>query len=258
MKIAVLIKQVPDSPADTGFADDFSTVRTGDLKLSELDEYAVEQALQIGDAAGGAEITFVTVGPESAHEALRKALSMGGDAGLHVSDEALHGTDALGTSLVLASALGTLEWDLVVTGMSSTDAWMGVVPALVAERLGVPALTLAGQVTVEGDTVTIQRDSDEASRTVTATMPCLVGVTDQTGEARYPSFKGIMAAKKKPIATLALADLGITTDKVGTPGAATSVLAADRRPPRSAGLIISDEGNGGELLAGFLATQKFI
>ena len=259
MKIVVLVKHVPDAAGNRGFAADRTTDRAAvDGRLSELDEYAVEQALQVVEKAGEGEITYLTMGPEAAGEALRKALSMGGDAAVHVVDDALHGSDALATSLVLAKALGTLEYDLVVTGMASTDGTMSVVPAMVSERLGLPGLTFAASVSVEGGTVTIRRDGDDASTTITASLPALVSVTDQTGEARYPSFKGIMAAKKKPVTTLTLADLGIDPASVGL-GAAWSVVEdTSKRPPRQSGVVVTDEGDGGVKLADFLASGKFI
>jgi len=259
MRIVVLVKHVPDVAGDIGFAADNTTNRAAmDGRLSELDEYAVEQALRLVEQHGGGEITYLTMGPEGAVEALRKALSMGGDAGVHVLDDALHGSDAIATSLVLAEAIKKLDWDLVVCGMASTDATMSVVPAMLAERLGVPGLTLAGRLAVDGNTVTIRRDSDYASMTISASLPCLVSVTDQTGETRYPSFKGIMAAKKKPMTTCCLADLGIDPAQVGA-GAAWSVVdAATRRPPRAAGVVVTDEGDGGVKLAEFLSAGKFI
>ncbi|MBI1377687.1 MAG: electron transfer flavoprotein subunit beta [Frankiales bacterium] len=259
MKIVVLVKHVPDAAGDRSFAADLTSDRAAvDGRLSELDEYAVEQALQLVEKAGEGEITYLTMGPEAAAEALRKALSMGGDAGVHVVDDALHGSDALATSKVLAAALGKLEWDLVVAGMASTDGTMSVVPAMLAERLGVPGLTLASQLTVADGTVTIRRDGDDASTTVTAPLPALVSVTDQTGEARYPSFKGIMAAKKKPVTTWSLADLGVDAGEVGLSAAWSAVEAATKRPPRAAGVVVTDEGDGGVKLAEFLAAGKFI
>ena len=195
---------------------------------------------------------------EAAGEALRKALSMGGDAGVHVVDDALHGSDALATSLVLAKAIERLSPDLVVCGMASTDGTMSVVPAMLSERLGLPGLTLASSLSVEGGAVTIRRDGDDASTTVTASLPALVSVTDQTGEARYPSFKGIMAAKKKPVETLTLADLGVEPAQVGLGAAWTAVESVTKRPARQAGTVVTDEGDGGVKLAEFLATNKFI
>ena len=159
---------------------------------------------------------------------------------------------------MLAAALGKLEWDLVVCGMASTDGTMSVVPAMLSERLGVAGLTLASSLTVDGTSVTIRRDGDDASTTVTASLPLLVSVTDQTGEARYPSFKGIMAAKKKPVTTYTLADLGIEPAQVGLSAAWSAVESATKRPPRQAGVIVTDEGDGGVKLADFLSAGKFI
>ncbi len=259
MKIAVLVKFVPDATAPRAFTAENTTDRVGvDGLLSELDEYAVEQALRVVEAAGEGEITFVTMGPEGAGAALRKALSMGGDAAVHVVDDALHGTDAVGTSRVLAAVLERLEYDLVLTGMASTDAGTSAVPVMLAERLGLPAATFASELGVADGVATIRRDTDSASDTVQVTLPALVSVTDQTGEARYPSFKGIMAAKKKPVTTYALSDLGIEASEVGAAGSWTRVESVTARPPRQAGTKVTDEGEGGVKLAEFLASQKFI
>ncbi len=259
LRIVVCVKYVPDATGDRHFADDLTLDREDvDGLLSELDEYAVEQALQIADAADDAEVTVLTVGPEDAKDALRKALSMGADKAVHVEDDDLHGTDAMGTSLVLAKALEKTGYDLVISGMASTDGTMGVVPALVAERLGVPQVTLLSEVSVEGGVVRGRRDGDTASERLEASLPAVVSVTDQSGEARYPSFKGIMAAKKKPVQSLDLDDLGIEADEVGLAGAWTAVDSAAQRPARTAGTIVKDEGEGGKALAEFLAGQKFI
>ncbi|GAA1888610.1 electron transfer flavoprotein subunit beta/FixA family protein [Streptantibioticus ferralitis] len=253
------MKYVPDATGDRHFAEDLTTDRDAvDGLLSELDEYAVEQALQIAEEADDAEITVLTVGPEDAKDALRKALSMGADQAVHVEDDALHGTDALGTSLVLAKAIEHTGYDLVVCGMASTDGTMGVLPAMLAERLGVPQVTLLSEVKVEDGKVTGRRDGDAASEQLEAQLPAVVSVTDQSGEARYPSFKGIMAAKKKKVESLDLSDLGIEEDEVGLAGAWTKVDSAAERPARTAGTIVTDEGEGGKQLAAFLAEQKFI
>jgi electron transfer flavoprotein beta subunit len=227
-------------------------------RLSELDEHAAEQALRIKEASDGWELVYLTMGPDGAQDALRKALALGGDAAVHVLDDALHGSDAFATSLVLAAAISRLGFDLVLTGMASTDAGMGVVPALLAERLAVPQVTFAGRLTVSDGTVEILRDSDTVSETVTAPLPAIVSVTDRTGEARYPSFKGIMSAKKKPVDTWNLADLGISPESVGLAGARTTVLSAVRRPARTAGQLVKDDGEGGRALADFLTAQRFI
>ncbi|GHE66725.1 electron transfer flavoprotein subunit beta [Streptomyces griseoaurantiacus] len=253
------MKYVPDATGDRHFADDLTVDRDDvDGLLSELDEYAVEQALQIADDADDAEVTVLTVGPEDAKDALRKALSMGADKGIHVEDDDLHGTDAIGTSLVLAKAIEKAGYDLVVSGMASTDGTMGIVPALVAERLGVPQVTLLSEVSVEDGVVTGRRDGDTASEQLQASLPAVVSVTDQSGEARYPSFKGIMAAKKKPVESWDLSDLGIEAEEVGLDGAYTVVESAAERPARTAGKIVTDEGEGGKQLAEYLASQKFI
>ncbi|MEV5262687.1 electron transfer flavoprotein subunit beta/FixA family protein [Streptomyces anulatus] len=259
LRIVVCVKYVPDATGDRRFADDLTLDREDvDGLLSELDEYAVEQALQIADGADGAEITVVTVGPEDAKDALRKALSMGADRAVHVEDDGLHGSDVMGTSLVLAKAVEKAGYDLVVCGMASTDGVMGVLPALLAERLGVPQVTLLSEVAVDGGVVTGRRDGDIASEQLRASLPAVVSVTDQSGEARYPSFKGIMAAKKKPVESLDLDDLGLDADEVGLAGAWTAVDSATERPARTAGTIVKDEGEGGRQLAEFLAGQKFI
>jgi electron transfer flavoprotein beta subunit len=259
LRIVVCVKYVPDATGDRHFAEDRTTDRDAvDGLLSELDEYAVEQSLQISEANGGAEITVLTVGPDDAKDALRKALSMGADKAVHVVDDALHGTDALGTSLVLAKAIEHIGYDLVVCGMASTDGTMGVLPAVLAERLGVPQATLLSEVSVAGGKVTGRRDGDAASEVLEAALPAVVSVTDQSGEARYPSFKGIMAAKKKPVEVLGLSDLGVEPAEVGLAGAWTAVDDVAQRPPRQAGTIVKDEGEGGRQLATYLAEQKFI
>ncbi|MFJ1790101.1 electron transfer flavoprotein subunit beta/FixA family protein [Streptomyces anulatus] len=259
LRIVVCVKYVPDATGDRRFADDLTLDREDvDGLLSELDEYAVEQALQIADGADDAEITVVTVGPEDAKDALRKALSMGADRAVHVEDDDLHGSDVMGTSLVLAKAVEKAGYDLVICGMASTDGVMGVLPALLAERLGVPQVTLLSEVAVDGGVVTGRRDGDTASERLEASLPAVVSVTDQSGEARYPSFKGIMAAKKKPVESLDLDDLGLDADEVGLAGAWTAVDSATERPARTAGTIVKDEGEGGRQLAGFLAGRKFI
>ena len=249
-KLVVPVKFTPDLTSDRRFLPD-GTLDRGAVpgRLSELDEHAAEQALRVQEGGGGWELTYVTMGPEGAQEALRKALSMGGDAAVHVLDEGLHGSDAFATSLVLAAAIERVGFDLVITGMASTDAGMGVVPALLAERLGLPAVTYAGRLSVDGDVV---------AETITARLPALVSVTDRTGEARYPSFKGIMAAKKKPVQTWSLADLGVDPGLVGLGGARSTVLSAVRRPARTAGQMVKDDGEGGKALADFLVTQRFI
>jgi electron transfer flavoprotein beta subunit len=266
MNIVVCVKYVPDATADRHFEDDNTVDRVGvDGLLSELDEYAVEQSLQIKEKLGDdSTVTVLTVGPEQATDAIRKSLQMGADKGVHVVDEAIAGSDSLATSLVLAAAIKKIESvDLVVCGMASTDGVMGVVPAMLAERLDLPAVTLGSQIDVSGDpgatTVTIRRDGDTATETIEGTLPLVLSVTDQSGEARYPSFKGIMAAKKKPLESWSLADLGVDAELVGLSASWSAVEETSARPPRTAGEIVTDEdGSGATALVEFLASKKFI
>ena len=227
-------------------------------EMSANHNQSFEQALKIVEAGEG-EVTVVTVGPDQASAAIKKALQMGADKGVHVNDDAIHGSDAIATSLVLAEAIKKIGMpDLVVTGMASTDGTMGVVPTMLAERLGVPAVTFASELTVSGSGVSVRRDGDAASVTIEASVPCLVSVTDQINEPRYPSFKGIMAAKKKPVEQWTLADLGLDASQVGLANAWTAVQSFEARPPRAVGTIVKDEGDGGAKLAGFLSERKFI
>ncbi|GAA3668116.1 MULTISPECIES: electron transfer flavoprotein subunit beta/FixA family protein [Yimella] len=259
MNIVVCVKYVPDAQGDRTFEDDNTTDRDGvDGLLSELDEYAVEQALRIVEAGEG-EVTALTVGPEGAAEALKKALQMGAHKGVHVLDDAIAGSDAIATSLVLAEAVKKIgSPDIVMTGVSSTDGVMAVVPAMLAERLGLPQVTQLSELSVADGKVTGRRDGDIASENLEASLPAVVGVTDQTDEARYPSFKGIMAAKKKPVETWSLADLGVDAGQVGLENSWTKVVGADKRPPREQGTVVTDEGDGGKKLAEFLSAQKFV
>jgi electron transfer flavoprotein beta subunit len=263
LKIVVCVKQVPDSWAEKKLnpADNTLDRDAAEAVVNELDEFGVEEALQIQERLGGPDAVSVTVlsmGPEKATESIRKALSMGADQAVHVQDDALHGTDAVGTSLVLSKAIERLAPDLVIFGSESTDARMSVVPAMVAERLGLPQLTFAGKVELDGTTIKIRRQTDYGYDTVEASLPAVVSVVEKINEPRYPSFKGIMAAKKKPVETLSLSDLGVNADEVGLAGAWSGVNSFAARPPRQAGTIVKDEGDGGVKLADFLSTQKFI
>jgi electron transfer flavoprotein beta subunit len=259
MKIVVLVKHVPEPTATWAFAPDLTLDRAGvEGRLSELDEYAVEQAVRLAEAGTATEIVYLTVGPPKAAEGLRKALAIGGDRAVHVVDDAIHGSCALGTSLVLAKAVEHVGFDLVLTGMASTDAELSVVPAMLADRLGVSQATNASELAVADGSVTIRRDTDTASERVTAALPAVVSVTDQTGEARYPAFKSIMAAKKKPIETLSLADLGVDPAQVGLAAASVRTVALTPTPPRAAGTVVTDDGEGAGALAQFLAGRGFL
>ncbi len=260
MHIVVLVKHVPDATAHRTFNPaDNTTDRTGvDGLLSELDEYPLEEALKLAEDRD-ADVTVLTMGPEQAADAVRKGLQMGAHAGVHVLDAALHGSDAPATSLVIARALERIgSYDLVLTGMASTDGGMSVVPAMVAERLGLPHLGFIGELSVADGTVRGRRDGDSASETIEAALPAVVSVTDQINEPRYPSFKGIMAAKKKPVETWSLADLGVEPAEVGLSAAWTAVESFTERPARGQGEVVTDDGDAGRRLADFLAQRKFV
>jgi electron transfer flavoprotein beta subunit len=264
MKIVVLVKYVPDATGERRFADDGTVDReAADGLLSELDEYALEQALRIADAlreqGDDVEVVALTLGPPEAATAVKRALQMGASSGVHVCDDAVHGTDALGTSTVLAAAVRAAAPDLVLCGMASTDGAMGVVPAMVAERLGWPAATFGATLELLDGAVRIRRDVDAASLTVEAPLPAVVSVTDQAGEARYPSMRGILAAKKKPVATLSLADLGVDPAAVGLSAAWTTVLEATPRPPKQPGRVVTDaDGAGSAALVEFLVAGRYV
>jgi electron transfer flavoprotein beta subunit len=259
VNIVVTVKQVPDTWAEKKLdPSDMTTDRKSvDNVMNEMDEYGVEEALRIKEAHGG-EVTILTMGPEKAVEAIRKALSMGADKAVHLTDESLHGSDVLQTSAALAAVIKTLEADIVITSAEASDARGGVMGALLSEQLGLPQLTLARKVTVdpEAKKVTIERQTDNGYATVEASTPVIVGVVEKINEPRYPSFKGIMAAKKKPLTTLSVADIG--SPSVGLDAASSAVDGAEPRPPKSAGQIVKDEGDGGTKVADFLASQKLI
>ncbi len=259
VRIVVPVKQVPDPTSPIRYAADCTLDRSAtEAQLSELDEYAVEQAVSLVEHGLDATITYLSIGPDRATDALRKALAMGGDDAVHVSDEALHGSDALTTSLVLARAVERIGFDLVLCGMSSTDGEMGVVPAMLAERLQVPQLTFASELSLADGSVTATRDSGTALERAGCSLPALVSVTDQAGEARYPSFRSILAAKKKPVTVWALADLGLDPQVVGLAAAASVVRSATPRPPRDAGQVITDDGAAADHVADFLAARKLL
>lgn len=259
MDIVVCVKQVPDSWAEKHLqpSDNTTDRASVDAVLGDIDEYAVEEALRIKEAHSG-EVTVLTMGPARATEAIRKALSMGADRAIHVVDDALHGSCALQTAEALAAALATTSFDLILTGSESTDARMSVMAALLAERLGLPQLSLARKVEISGTTVRIERQTENGYAVVEAALPAVVSVVEKINEPRYPSFKGIMAAKSKPVATLSAAQLGLEAGSLGLAAASTTVVEALARPPRQAGQKVPDSGDGGVRLAEFLAAAKLI
>src|SRR5438270_1393425 len=234
MNVVVCAKQIPD-PATPGELDSESKtlVRQGKLILDDSDAYGVEMGLQLADAAGGGEVTLVSMAPNSEVSGLRTALAMGAAKAILVSDEALEGSDALATAKVLAAAIKRAEPDLVITATESTDGYTGTVPAQIAELLGMPSITFAKHIEVADGKAKVQRQTEEGYDEIEAPLPVIVSVTAGVVEPRYPSFKGIMAAKNKPVDELKVADLGLGADEVGWGGARQSiddVSAAEEGP----------------------------
>jgi electron transfer flavoprotein beta subunit len=260
--IVVLIKQVPDTWSERKLTDgDYTLDReAADAVLDEINERAVEEALLIKEKQGGdSTVTVLTAGPARATEAIRKALSMGADKAVHLLDDGLHGSDVIQTGWALARALGTIEGtELVIAGNEATDGVGGAVPAVIAEYLGLPQLTHLRKVTVDGDKVTGERETDDGVFTLEATLPAVISVNEKINEPRFPSFKGIMAAKKKEVTTLTLAEIGVEADEVGVENAGSKVLSATPKPPKTAGEKITDEGEGGNAIADYLVAQKII
>jgi electron transfer flavoprotein beta subunit len=259
MNIVVLVKQVPDTEAERKLDPADNTVDRASIDpvINYIDEFAIEEGLQLKESQGG-EVTILTVGPERATESIRKALSMGADKAVHVTDEALHGSDAIQTAKVIAKALGTIQWDVVIAGSEATDSRSAIVPALVAEALGAPQLTQARKVTVDGSTVTIERVTETGYEKVEGSTPAVISVVEKINDPRYPSFKGIMAAKSKPITVLGLGDVGIDAGEAGLANAWSQVVSFENAPPRAAGQTVKDEGNGGGAIADYLASKKLI
>jgi electron transfer flavoprotein beta subunit len=259
MKIAVLAKEVPDTWGDRALDPATKRVVRGkDLVIDEINEKAIEAALLVKEANPGSELTVVTMGPKSALDVLRKGLAMGADNAIHIIDDGLAGSDAVQTSAALAAALGSRGFDLVVTGNESTDGRTAAVPAMLAERLGVAQLTFLRTLEVNGAEVSGERMTEDGHVDVAASLPALVSVTEQIAEARYPNFKGIMAAKKKPVDTVTLADLGIASGDAGGANSWSVVTTVTPRPPREGGTLITDDGTAGTQIADYLANAKLI
>ena len=263
--IVVLIKQVPDTWSERKLADGDWTLdrEAADAVLDEINERAVEEALQIREkeAANGVEgsVTVLTAGPERASEAIRKALSMGADKAVHLKDDGLHGSDVIQTGWALARALGTIEGtELVIAGNEATDGSGGAVPAIIAEYLGLPQLTHLRKLSLEGGKVTGERETDDGVFTLEAALPAVVSVTEKINEPRFPSFKGIMAAKKKEVTVLTLAEIGVEADEVGLANAGSTVVSSTPKPPKTAGEKVTDEGEGGNEIVKYLVGQKII
>jgi len=260
MNVVVCVKQIPD-PADPGALDPNTKTLKRDVKLilDESDSYGVEMALQLVDTAGGGEVTLVSMAPNSEVGGLRTALAMGAAKAVLVSDEALAGSDALGTAKVLAKAIGRAgDADLIITATESSDGYTGVVPEQIAELLGLPSITFAKSIAVDGGTVKVQRQTEAGYDDVEAPTPAVVSVTAGVVEPRYPSFKGIMAAKSKPVDEVKVADLGLDASQVGWAGAGQDIIEISQAEAREAGDIVEDDGEGFQKIVDFLAELKVI
>jgi electron transfer flavoprotein beta subunit len=259
MNVVVCVKQIPD-PASPGQLDpsDHTLVRQGKLILDDSDAYGVEMGLRLAEAAGGGEVTLVSMAPNNEVSGLRTALAMGAAKAILVSDDALKGSDALSTAKVLAAAIRRANPDLVLAATESTDGYTGTTPAQVAELLGWPSITFAKHIEVTGDTVKVNRQTEAGYDEVECPLPALVTVTAGVVEPRYPSFKGIMAAKNKPVDELKVADLGLSDDQVGWTGARQTITEVSAAEERKAGEIIEDEGEAHARVVSFLEQLKVI
>ncbi|MDA8058696.1 MAG: electron transfer flavoprotein subunit beta/FixA family protein [Actinomycetota bacterium] len=259
MNVVVCVKQIPDPAAPPALdPGTHNLVRSGKLILDDSDAYGVEMALQLVDAAGGGEVTLVSMAPNGETSGLRTALAMGAAKAILVSDETLAGSDALGTAKVLAAAIRRAEPDLVIAATESTDGYTGTTPVQVAELLGLPSVTFAKKVEVDGQTVKVERQTEAGYDEVTSPLPAVVTVTAGVVEPRYPSFKGIMAAKSKPVDTLTAADLGLDGSQVGVGGARQEIVSVVEAEARSAGEVVVDEGDAHERVIQFLEQLKIL
>ncbi len=259
MNVVVCVKQIPD-PATPGKLDPTAKtlVREGKLIMDDSDSYGVEMGLRLAEQAGGGEVTLVSMSANGETSGLRTALAMGAAKAILVSDPVLAGSDALGTAKVLAAAIKRANPDLIIAATESTDGYTGTVPVQVAEILGLPSVTFSKQVSVDGAKVSIERQTEAGYDQVEVALPALITVTAGVVEPRYPSFKGIMAAKGKPVEELKVSDLGIEAGSVGAAGARQEVVSVEPAEARGAGEIVVDEGDGFEKIVAFLDQIKVI
>jgi electron transfer flavoprotein beta subunit len=259
MKIAVCVKQVPDATVQRRLDPETKRLdRTGEGALNATDLNAVEEALRLREADGEGEVVLVSLGPPKAVESLRKALAMGADRALLVTDEGAAGSDLVATSYALAKALERESPDLVLFGQASSDADGAVLGAAVADRLRLPAISQAADVTVEGGSVRGKRQTEFGYDVIEASLPAVVAVSDAINEPRYPSLKGIMGAKKKPSEELSLADVGVEGDRAGDEGSRTTVLAVQPPAPRGDTTKFEDDGNAADKIVAYLAEKRLI
>ena len=258
MKIAVCVKQVPDTPARRIDPQTRRLDRSGEGALNPFDAQAVEEALRLKEAGGNGEVVLVSMGPPSAGDAMRKALAMGADRSVLITDEAAAGSDLLATSRALAAALERESADVVLFGQYAADSEGAVLWAAVAERLRLPMLSQVAELTLEGGSVTGRRQTEFGYDVIRAPLPAVIAVSDAINEPRYPSLKGIMGAKKKPQDTLALADLGLDAEQAGERGSRTTVTALSDPPPRGESRKLEDDGSAAEQIVEFLAEKRLL
>ncbi len=259
MKVAVCVKQIPD-PADPGALDPETRTLKRDVKLilDESDSYGVEMALQLVDTAGGGDVVLVSMAPNGERSGLSTALAMGAASATLVSDESLVGSDALTTAKILAKVIAEQAPDLVIAGSESSDGYTGTVPEQIAGVLGWPSVTAAKSVEVSGSAMSVQRQTDAGYDDVDCPLPAVISVTAGVVEPRYPSFKGIMAAKSKPVEEKSVADLGFSADQVGWAGSGQEVVDVVDAPVREAGEKIEDDGEAHLKIIDFLESVKAI
>ncbi len=259
MNVAVCVKQIPDPAGELALDPSTHTlVREGKLILDDSDSYGVEMALQLVESAGGGEVTLVSMAPNNETSGLRTALAMGAAKAVLISDEALAGSDALGTAKVLAAAVSRIQPDLVLAATESTDGYTGTTPVQLAELLGWPAVTFAKKVEVSTESVTVRRQTEAGYDEVVSPLPAVVTVTAGVVEPRYPSFKGIMAARSKPVEELTVADLDLEASAVGAAGARQQVISVQAAEERKAGEIVTDEGDAHQKIVAYLEQIKVL
>ncbi len=261
MKIYVCVKQIPDPNTVVSKLDPNTKrlVRSGvSLVLDPGDETTISAAIKLRDTVGNSEVVAVSMGPTSAQEAMRRTLAMGVDRAILITDPALAGSDALGTARVLAATLKKEDADLIFCSTESTDGYTGMVPGGIAEFLGLPQLTFAREINVEGSKAVIKRVTQTGYQTVECPLPAVVTIASGSFEAIYPTMKGIMGAKKKPFTQLTLADLGVDASQVGEAGARERILTLGKVEARAAGQVIKDEGNSAQAIADFLQRYQLL
>lgn len=260
MNIVVCVKRVPDTAAEKNLEPGSFTLDRENVEaiINPVDEYGIEEALKLKEQHGG-EVTVLTMGPAGAEkDAVRKALAMGADKGVMVTDDVLRGSDAMATAYTLSLALAQQDFDLVIMGSEATDSRNSLVPQAVAQYLALPGLTFVKKIEVSEGAIRVERETEGGYDVIEAPLPAIVSVVKGINEPRYATLKGIMGAKSKPVEVFSAEDIGIDAGEVGSAGSKTEVISVERRPPKQQGEIVTDEGDGAAKLADFLQTNKFV